>query len=64
VIVAVDRKPIHSTTQLGNSVDLAPVGRELRITFARGGVDQTVSVEGAAAANDNTGAIARSRRKQ
>jgi len=64
IVVAVDGKPIHSATQLRNSVGLAPVGRELRITFARGGVDHTVSVEVAAAANDNTGTIARSRRKQ
>jgi membrane-associated protease RseP (regulator of RpoE activity) len=64
IVVAVDCKPIHSATQLRNSVGLAPVGRELRITFARGGVDHTVSVEVAAAGNDNTGTIARSRRKQ
>jgi serine protease Do len=64
IVVAVDGKPIHSATQLRNSVGLAPVGRELRITFARGGVDHTVSVEVAAAGNDNTGTIARSRRKQ
>jgi serine protease Do len=64
IVVAVDGKPIHSATQLRNSVGLAPVGRQLRITFARGGIDHTVSVEVAAAANDNTGTIARSRRKQ
>jgi serine protease Do len=62
IVVAVDGKPIHSATQLRNSVGLTPVGQHLRITFARGGVDHTVSVE-VAAANDNTGTIPAARRK-
>jgi serine protease Do len=63
IVVAVDGKPIHSATQLRNSVGLAPVGRHLRITFARGGIDHTVSVE-VAAANDSTGTIGHGRHKQ
>jgi serine protease Do len=62
IVIAVDGKPIHSATQLRNSVGLTPVGQHLRITFARSGIDHTVSVE-VAAANDNTGTIPAARRK-
>jgi serine protease Do len=62
IVVAVDGKPIHSATQLRNSVGLTPVGQHLRITFARGGIDHTVSVE-VAPANDNTATIPAARRR-
>jgi serine protease Do len=62
IVLAVDGKPIHSATQLRNSVGLTAVGQHLRITFARGGIDHTVSVE-VAAANDNTGTIPAARRR-
>jgi serine protease Do len=62
IVVAVDGKAIHSAAQLRNSVGLTPVGQHLRITFARGGIDHTVSVE-VAAANDNTGTIPAARRR-
>jgi serine protease Do len=43
-------------------IGLTAVGQHLRITFARGGIDHTVSVE-VAAANDNTGTIPAARRR-
>lgn len=63
VVVAVDGKPIHSAAQLRTSVGLTPVGRHLRITFDRGGIDHTVSIEVAAVANDTTATLPTGRRK-
>lgn len=54
IVVAADGKPIHSASQLRNTIGLTPVGSRIQLTIERNQSAQTISIEVAPARDSNT----------
>jgi serine protease Do len=53
IVIAADGKPIHSASQLRNTIGLTPVGSRIQLTIERDQSAQTISIEVAAAKDSN-----------